>query len=66
MNIKANLMAHAVLPISKQYEWVPTGVWTISNPAPQNPLPSIVGNMGDSTASGLVPKYLEKKKEVKK
>ncbi|WP_052050375.1 hemagglutinin repeat-containing protein [Cedecea neteri] len=53
-------------PISKQYEWVPTGVWTITKPAPQNPLPSIVGNMGDSTASGLVPKYLEKKTEVKK
>ncbi len=40
-------------PISKQYEWVPTGVWTISKPVPQNPLPSIVGNAGDSVASGL-------------
>jgi hypothetical protein len=40
-------------PISKQYEWVPTGVWTITKPAPQNPLSSIVGNVGDSVASGL-------------
>ena len=41
-------------PISKQYEWVSTGVWTITKPAPQNPLPSIVGNFGDSVASGMV------------
>ncbi|WP_336984957.1 hemagglutinin repeat-containing protein [Cedecea sp. USHLN005] len=40
-------------PISKQYEWVPTGVWTITKPVTQNPLPSIVGNAGDSAASGL-------------
>ncbi|MFP1764468.1 VENN motif pre-toxin domain-containing protein, partial [Lonsdalea quercina] len=41
-------------PISKQYEWVPTGVWTITKPAPQHPLPSIVGNIGDSAVSGMV------------
>uniref|UniRef100_UPI00240DE726 VENN motif pre-toxin domain-containing protein n=2 Tax=Rosenbergiella nectarea TaxID=988801 RepID=UPI00240DE726 len=53
-------------PVSKQYEWVPTGVWTITKPASQHPLPSIVGNMGDSVASGLVPGYLEKKPDTKK
>ncbi|VTM99896.1 p120 [Raoultella planticola] len=41
-------------PISKQYEWVPTGVWTITKPTPQHPLPSIVGNIGDSAVSGMV------------
>ncbi|WP_249226392.1 VENN motif pre-toxin domain-containing protein, partial [Entomohabitans teleogrylli] len=41
-------------PISKQYEWVPTGVWTITKPVPQHPLPSIVGNVGDSAVSGIV------------
>ena len=41
-------------PISKQYEWVPTGVWTITKPAPQHPLPSIAGNIGDSAVSGMV------------
>ena len=46
-------------PISKQYEWVSTGVWTITKPAPQNPLPSIVGNFGDSVASGMVQDKLE-------
>lgn len=41
-------------PISKQYEWVPTGVWTITKPAPQHPLPSIIGNIGDSAVSGMI------------
>lgn len=41
-------------PISKQYEWVPTGVWTITKPTSQHPLPSIVGNVGDSAVSGMV------------
>ncbi|CAI2539290.1 Possible hemagglutinin (DUF638) [Serratia proteamaculans] len=40
-------------PVSKQYEWVPTGIWTITKPAPQSSLPSLSGNIGDSTASGL-------------
>ena len=39
-------------PVSKQYEWVPTGVWTITKPAPQNNLPSLSGNVADSAASG--------------
>ena len=43
-----------VNPISKQYEWIPTGVWTITKPAPQHPLPSIMGNVGDSAVSGMV------------
>lgn len=41
-------------PISKQYEWIPTGVWTITKPTPQHPLPSIMGNVGDSALSGMV------------
>ncbi|MNJ53737.1 hypothetical protein D3C77_491450 [compost metagenome] len=41
-------------PISKQYEWVSTGVWTITKPVPQHPLPSIMGNVGDSAVSGMV------------
>lgn len=40
--------------ILKQYEWIPTGVWTITKPAPQHPLPSIMGNVGDSAVSGMV------------
>lgn len=39
-------------PVSKQYEWVPTGIWTITKPAPQSPVPSIFGNLGDSASSG--------------
>lgn len=46
-------------PISKLYEWVSTGVWTITKPAPQNPLPSIIGNIGDSAVSGMVQDKLE-------
>ncbi|WP_082502312.1 VENN motif pre-toxin domain-containing protein [Erwinia sp. Leaf53] len=53
-------------PVSKQYEWMPTGVWTITKPVSQHPLPSIVGNAGNSITSGLVPGYLEKKSEAKK
>ncbi|WP_256137933.1 hemagglutinin repeat-containing protein [Serratia quinivorans] len=47
-------------PISKQYEWVPTGVWTITKPAPQNQLPSIIGNVGDTAVSGMVQDKLQK------
>ncbi|ROP60022.1 filamentous hemagglutinin family protein [Enterobacter sp. BIGb0383] len=39
-------------PVSKQYEWIPTGVWTITKPAPQHSLPSILGNAGNAFASG--------------
>jgi filamentous hemagglutinin len=41
-------------PISKQYEWVSTGIWTITKPVTQHPLPSIIGNVGDSVVSGMV------------
>ncbi len=40
-------------PVSKQYEWVPTGIWTITRPVPQSPIPSIFGNLGDSASSGF-------------
>ncbi|WP_321157468.1 VENN motif pre-toxin domain-containing protein, partial [Serratia nevei] len=45
-------MSKVLNPVSKQYEWVPTGVWTITKPAPQNNLPSLSGNVADSAASG--------------
>ncbi|MGU9760052.1 hemagglutinin repeat-containing protein [Serratia marcescens] len=47
-------------PVSKQYEWVPTGVWTITKPAPQSSVPSVMGNLGDSFVSGVAGDALEK------
>jgi len=47
-------------PVSKKYEWVPTGVWTITKPAPQSSYPSIIGNAGDSFTSGVVGDGLNK------
>lgn len=46
-------------PVSKQYEWIPTGVWTITKPAPQSSVPSVIGNMGDSVASEFFSKGVE-------
>ncbi|MGJ0624675.1 hypothetical protein [Xenorhabdus bovienii] len=40
-------------PISKQLEWEPIGIWTITRPASKSSIPSTVGNLGDSAASGL-------------
>ncbi|HHP2765461.1 TPA: hemagglutinin repeat-containing protein [Klebsiella quasipneumoniae] len=40
-------------PVSKQYEWIPTGVWTISKPVPQSSVPSVAANVANSTVSGL-------------
>ncbi|WPU23146.1 hypothetical protein RI049_24675 [Cedecea neteri] len=40
-------------PMSKQYEWIPTGVWTISKPVPQSSVPSVAANVADSAVSGL-------------
>ncbi|MDT0176108.1 VENN motif pre-toxin domain-containing protein, partial [Enterobacter sp. BRE11] len=47
-------------PISKQYEWVPTGVWTITKPVPQSSIPSISANAIDSSVSGIVGDNLKK------
>ena len=47
-------------PVSKQYEWVPTGVWTITKPAPQSSVPSVMGNLGDTFVSGVAGDALEK------
>ncbi|MBB9356543.1 hemagglutinin repeat-containing protein, partial [Escherichia coli] len=47
-------------PVSKQYEWVPTGVWTITKPAQQSSVPSIMGNLGDSFVSGVAGDTLKK------
>nr|WP_223265992.1 hemagglutinin repeat-containing protein [Pantoea vagans] len=41
-------------PVSKQYEWVSSGVWTISKPVPQSSVPSVAGNVADSLTSGLL------------
>ncbi|GAB1440071.1 hypothetical protein MASR2M36_28530 [Providencia sp.] len=42
-------------PVSKQYEWVPTGVWTITKPVPQNPIPNLVGNaLGSGTSESTI------------
>ncbi|MBD2816617.1 adenylate cyclase [Xenorhabdus sp. Flor] len=40
-------------PVSKEYEWQPIGIWTITKPASKSSIPSTVGNLGDSAASGL-------------
>lgn len=40
-------------PVSKQYEWVPTGVWTITKPVSMHPFPSISGNIGASAVSEM-------------
>jgi filamentous hemagglutinin len=47
-------------PVSKQYEWVPTGVWTITKPAPQSSVPSVMGNLGDTFVSGVTGDAIEK------
>ncbi|WP_375055090.1 hypothetical protein [Zobellella sp. DQSA1] len=47
-------MERVLNPVSKQYEWKPTGVWTITKPAPISSVPSISGNIGDSVASELL------------
>ncbi|TLU65640.1 filamentous hemagglutinin N-terminal domain-containing protein [Enterobacter sp. MF024] len=52
-------------PVSKQYEWVPTGVWTITKPVPQSSVPSIMGNLGDSYISGVTGDALKKKESGK-
>ncbi len=39
-------------PISKQLEWEPIGIWTITKPARQSSVPSVAGNVGDSAVSG--------------
>ncbi|NUU64729.1 hemagglutinin repeat-containing protein [Enterobacteriaceae bacterium BIT-l23] len=47
-------------PVSKQYEWVPTGVWTITKPVSQSSVPSIMGNLGDTFVSGVTGDALQK------
>ncbi len=46
-------MSNVLNPVSKNYEWVPTGFWTITKPAPQSSFPSAAGNVADSAASIL-------------
>ncbi|MBS9431009.1 adenylate cyclase [Photorhabdus akhurstii] len=40
-------------PISKQLEWEPIGIWTITKPVKQSSIPSVAGNVGDSVTSGI-------------
>ncbi|WP_375055089.1 hypothetical protein [Zobellella sp. DQSA1] len=53
-------MERVLNPVSKQYEWIPTGIWTITKPAPQSSIPSIFGNAGDSFTSELSSDSLNK------
>ena len=53
-------------PVSKQYDWVQTGVWTISKPVPQSGVPSVAANIADSVASGLFNQSANKIAEEKK
>jgi hypothetical protein len=53
-------------PVSKQYDWVQTGVWTISKPVPQSTVPSVAANVTDSAASGLFNQSANKIVEEKK
>nr|WP_246593549.1 hemagglutinin repeat-containing protein [Photorhabdus akhurstii] len=45
-------MGKVLNPISKQYEWEPIGIWTITKPVKQSSIPSVAGNVGDSAVSG--------------
>ncbi|MBD2812586.1 adenylate cyclase [Xenorhabdus sp. Vera] len=46
-------MEKVLNPISKQYEWEPIGIWTITRPVKQSSIPSVAGNVGDSAVSGF-------------
>ncbi|NIG76587.1 VENN motif pre-toxin domain-containing protein [Klebsiella sp. Ap-873] len=52
-------------PVSKKYDWVQTGVWTISKPVPQSTVPSVAANVADSVASGFVNQSANKVVEEK-
>jgi hypothetical protein len=41
-------------PISKQYEWIPIGIWTITKPAPQSPIPTWIGGAANSSITESV------------
>ncbi len=57
-------------PVSKQYEWIPIGMWTITKPAPQSSIPAIGGSAVDSLIGGAVEdrlnNYIEQKKNENK
>lgn len=46
-------------PIKNQYEWIPTGIWTITKPLPTNVLPSVTGNTGGAFAAEFTNKIIE-------
>ncbi|MDC9589540.1 hemagglutinin repeat-containing protein [Xenorhabdus sp. XENO-10] len=46
-------MEKVLNPISKQLEWEPIGIWTITRPVKQSSVPSIAGNVGDSVTSSI-------------
>ncbi|MCX8619154.1 hypothetical protein J3U42_12220, partial [Gilliamella sp. B2923] len=41
-------------PVSKQYEWIPIGIWTITKPASQSSIPAISGGVVDSATGELI------------
>ncbi|OCG10900.1 hypothetical protein A9G09_12430 [Gilliamella sp. wkB292] len=45
-------------PVSKQYEWVPIGIWTITKPAAQSSVPAISGSALDSGLSEITQKVI--------
>lgn len=48
-------------PVSKQYEWIPTGVWTITKPAPQSSIPTWTGSAADAAASEWMNKVIDER-----
>lgn len=52
-------------PISKSYELIPTGIFTITKPIPRSNIPSITGNIGDSALSGAFSTSINNTKDDK-
>lgn len=53
-------------PISKQYEWVPIGKCTITNPAPQSSIPAIIGGAADSAIGKQIDHFMVSKWDEEK
>ncbi|MCX8640836.1 VENN motif pre-toxin domain-containing protein, partial [Gilliamella sp. B3172] len=57
-------------PVSKQYEWIPIGIWTITKPAQQSSIPAIVGSAADSAVGEVInheiDTYLKNKQDENK
>ncbi|MCX8728672.1 VENN motif pre-toxin domain-containing protein [Gilliamella sp. B2838] len=53
-------------PISKQYEWVPIGIWTITKPASHSSIPAISGGVVGSATGELIQKNINDLMKSKK